>query len=59
MEKNDITHVHMKVPPALNSRIKRLAAAEEVRTGKRVLIRDKYLQILEAGVDAQEAQERK
>lgn len=52
------TNVHMEVPRELNGRIKQLAASEEARTGKRSLIKDKYLECLEAGVAWKESQER-
>lgn len=51
------TNVHLVVPQELNSRIKQLAVSEEARTGKRSLIKNKYLECLEAGVAFKEKQE--
>ena len=51
------TNVHLVVPRDLNSRIKQLSVSEEARTGKRSLIKDKYLECLEAGVAFKEHQE--
>ena len=53
------TNVHLKVTPELNSRVKQLAVSEESRTGKRSLIKNKYLECLEAGVVFKEKQETK
>ena len=58
MSKSKTVHVHMEVPQDMNSRIKQLAVSEETRTGKRTLIRDKYLECLGHGVAFQEQLEK-
>jgi hypothetical protein len=50
MKELETVNVHLKVSQETNNRVKQLTVSEEARTGKRALIKDKYIQCLEDGL---------